>query len=386
MLISRELGPGGSERQLTEIATYLDRSRFVPHVGCFRGGGIRLKELEAAGVTVREFPIPSLRKPSAGVSLARMGHYFQEHAIDIVHAFDVPADLIGVPVAAAFRVPVVLSSQRAHRSLTRGVRWHLLRMIDRIADGIVVNCEAMRRHLVEDEKVPPAKVAVCRNGIDTVRFSPAGAALPASLAGATLVIGTVAVLRPEKDLVTLLRAFQQVRGLWPGMKLLMVGGGPCLEALQAESHALDIADACVFEPPSTQVASWLRAIDIFVLPSISEALSNSLMEAMACGCCAIASRVGGNPELVAHGTTGLLFEPRDAAGLARQLSAAILDPDRRRRMAEAGLALIRNEFSIQASVERMSLIYDSFLKESGVRGLAGDRRSPEPRALAVPPG
>ena len=81
--------------------------------------------------------------------------------------------------------------------------------------------------------------------------------------------------------------------------------------LAAARRRLGIFPDCVFEPATPRVADWLHAIDIFVLPSLSEALSNSLMEAMACGCCVAASRVGGNPELVAHGETGMLFEPRD---------------------------------------------------------------------------
>ena len=99
----------------------------------------------------------------------------------------------------------------------------------------------------------------------------------------------------------------------------MVGSGSCLADLQGRATALGIHPDCVFEPATQRVPDWLNAIDIFVLPSLSEALSNSLMEAMACGCCVAASRVGGNPELVAHGETGMLFEPRDAAGLAEVL-------------------------------------------------------------------
>ena len=90
---------------------------------------------------------------------------------------------------------------------------------------------------------------------------------------------------------------------------------------------------CVFEPATSRVPGWLHAIDIFVLPSLSEALSNSLMEAMACGCCVAASRVGGNPELVAQGETGMLFEPRDAAGLAEVLRLLISDSALRAKLA-----------------------------------------------------
>ena len=124
---------------------------------------------------------------------------------------------------------------------------------------------------------------------------------------AALVVGVVCVLRPEKGLETLLDAFAEVHAIEPGLKLAIVGSGPCLPDLQERARALGIIERCVFEPATPRVADWLRGIDIFVLPSLSEALSNSLMEAMACGCTVAASRVGGNPELVAHGETGMPF-------------------------------------------------------------------------------
>src|SRR5207244_161276 len=103
------------------------------------------------------------------------------------------------------------------------------------------------------------------------------------------------------------------------IRLLIVGSGPALPDLQASARRFALGGRCVFEPATRDVGAWLREIDIFVLPSLSEAFSNSLMEAMASGCCVVASRVGGNPELVVEGETGLLFRAADSADLARSL-------------------------------------------------------------------
>jgi len=105
----------------------------------------------------------------------------------------------------------------------------------------------------------------------------------------------------------------------------------------------------------------LRAIDIFVLPSLSEALSNALMEAMACGCAVVASQVGGNPELVSDGTTGLLFRAGDAAELADRLERLIVDDGLRTRVGVAASESVRQRFSLQASVRRMEEIYEELL-------------------------
>jgi glycosyltransferase involved in cell wall biosynthesis len=181
------------------------------------------------------------------------------------------------------------------------------------------------------------------------------------LRGAELVIGVTCALRPEKGLDTLLDAFAQVRESAPGMKLAIVGSGPCLPDLEQRARALEIAADCVFEPATPHVADWLAGIDIFVLPSLSEALSNSLMEAMACSCAVAASRVGGNPELVAHGENGLLFTPRDPAALAQALRLLIGDPALRHKLGNHAAHTIASRFSLAAAAHRMGEIYAGLL-------------------------
>jgi glycosyltransferase involved in cell wall biosynthesis len=136
-----------------------------------------------------------------------------------------------------------------------------------------------------------------------------------------------------------------------------------LGELRGQAAALGLAGDCTFVPATGQVAAWLRAIDIFVLPSQSEALSNSLLEAMACGCCPVASRVGGNPELVRHGENGMLFE----AGNVEQLSDLLETLVELRVLREqlAGRARCTAErFSMDASARRMEQIYTQLIEAS----------------------
>jgi glycosyltransferase involved in cell wall biosynthesis len=358
LLMVRELNLGGSERQMTEMAKALDRSRFDPRVGCFRPAGLRAEDLRAAGVPIVHFPVPSL---ASVMGALRIAAYVREQNIRLVHTFDTPANLYGVPAARMAGSAVVVSSQRVDRALWPALLRHGLRVTDRLVDGIVVNCEFLRRHLRDDEKAPAGLIHLCYNGIDTCAFQAVRGARPEALQAATLVVGVVCGLRPEKGLDTLLDAFASVRGLVPGMKLAIVGSGPCLTDLQDRARALGILPDCIFEPATPRVADWLHAIDIFVLPSLSEALSNSLMEAMACGCCVSASRVGGNPELIAHGETGMLFEPRDAAGLAEVLRLLVRDPTRRAELAGNAARLIHSRFTREAAALRMGEIYTALL-------------------------
>jgi L-malate glycosyltransferase len=354
--MARELGLGGTERQLAETALALDRRRFQPHVGCFTDGGFRARELREAGVPILELGVRSLVSRSAVAGARRMGAYLARHEIGLVHAFDVPLDLFAVPVARWYRTPVVLSSMRAHRDLTPGLTRHLLRMTDRIVDGIVVNSRAVARKLAGEDGVPASMVRLAYNGLDTSVFRREGerAALPWSEAAA--VIGIVCALRPEKGLSILMDGFRKVKSAHPGVKLLIVGSGPMLAELQARAGA-----DCHFQPAERNVAPWLRAMDIFVLPSLSEALSNSLMEAMGCGCCPVASDTGGNPELVTDGETGLLFPAGNAEALAARLARLLDDPEYRRHLAARAERRMQTHFTREQAARRIGSIYEEFL-------------------------
>ena len=281
-----------------------------------------------------------------------------------MHTFDTPMNCFAVPAAWVFRVPVVISSQRASRRLSNRQEQVVLRVTDHLADAIVVNCEAMRRHMMEDEGVQGERLRTCYNGLDTDRFRPLPKQRPAALEGASVVIGVVCALRAEKGLPTLVEAFAKVvsgdrSDQRSGLRLAIVGSGAMLGKLQEMSVELGIQEKCHFEPSTADVTPWLRGMDIFVLPSLSEALSNSLMEAMACGCAVVASAVGGNPELVSDGVNGLLFQAGDAAELADRLERLIVDEDFRTRAGNAASVLVRQRFSIEASVRRMEEIYQA---------------------------
>jgi L-malate glycosyltransferase len=367
LLLARELDLGGSERQLAVTALELDRNLFQPHVACFRAGGFRARELKRAGVPVLELGVRSLISGSVIHGARRLGRYLERHRIQVVHAFDVPSVLFAVPAARLFQVPVVLASQRAHRALTPGLTRHLLRLTDRLTDGIVVNSQAVARELMTEDGVPRSLLHLAYNGIDTDRFRSDGPRAPLPWPEPHLVIGVACALRPEKGLFTLLDAFAQVLERWPHVRLLLVGGGPIEKQLSERSRQLHLGPACHFQGAVDEVAPWLKPTDIFVLPSLSEALSNSLMEAMACGCCVVASDIGGNPELVEHGKTGLLFPAGDPRALAAALDSLVQDESLRRRLADAGEAFIRERFSSHAAARRMGVIYAGFFDSASMK-------------------
>jgi glycosyltransferase involved in cell wall biosynthesis len=362
LLTVRELNTGGIECDVTKIAVHLDRSQFEPHVACYRAEGIRFEELTRAGVPILHLPVTSLKSPSAWRAAMQMRRYIRDHDIRLTHAYDTSAIFV-VPLARGLRVPAVLSSLLGDRSLLdprtrRQVRW-----TDRIVDRIVVNCEAMRRHVIEDERVAGERIELCYNGVDTRVFYPAAAASrPAPLAGASLVIGTVCVLRPEKALGLLQETFARVRHLKPGMKLVIVGSGPELAKLRANGRTLGLAEDCVFVPATPAVADYLRSFDIFVSSSWSEAFSNTILEAMACGCAVVGSRVGGTPELIGEDERGLLFHSGNPEDLAAKLTALIDNETLRRELGACAAEFARQKLSVDVAARCMAEIYERALR------------------------
>src|SRR3984957_7634647 len=353
LLLARELDLGGSERQMTEIAKTLDRSRFCPHVGCFRPQGIRHAELAASGVPIVDFPVNSFVSFPALSGAWKLGSYIRRHRIRLVHTFDYPLTLFAVPVARSMTRAVVVSSQRSHRSLIPDKYRRWIRMTDRLADAIVVNCKFVRQHLENDEGVAERRVRLCYNGVDLDEFT------PRETPRDSLAIGVVCALRPEKDVGTLIDAFARLQR--SGLRLLIVGGGSMLGELRSQAETRGLTADCTFVPATGQVAEWLHAIDIFVLPSRSEALSNSLLEAMACGCCPVASRVGGSVELIRQGENGMLFEAGDVDQLSHVLETLV----ERRALREQLAARARStaeRFSIGASARRMEQIYAELIE------------------------
>lgn len=357
----RELGIGGCERDLTKLAIALDRQRFEPHVGCFLPDGIRANDLRAAGVPIIEFPVRSFKSPRLAGSVWSLRTYIRRAGIGLVHTFDTPTNIFGIPAAKLAGVPVVGSQLWFPDSIEPALR-PLSRLMNRLADQVVVNSDAVRRYLVEREHFSPDRLFLNHNGVETEVFYPAVGEKPEAVADASVVIGTVCALRPEKRIDLLLRAFARARSAHSGAVLLIVGSGPVEAQLRRLATELGLGNSVRMAPRQQDVARWLRAIDIFVLCSDTESFPNALLEAMACGCAVIGSRVGGVPELVADGASGLLFDAGREDQLAHQIETLLRQQDLRKQLGAEAARRAREEFSMQAVVSRMETLYERLLR------------------------
>ena len=227
---------------------------------------------------------------------------------------------------------------------------------------------------MEEKGLDHSRVFVCDNGVETDVFYPPSQGREARSPNSPVVIGAVAVFRPIKDLPTLMEAFARVHRAHPQARLVIAGSGPVLPELEARRFKLGLEESCSLLPPPGNVADLMRSIAIFVSSSLSEAFSNPILEAMACGCCPVGSRVGGTPELIEDGERGFLFEPGNTEELDNKLSVLIENPLLRHRFADKAAVFARGTLSIQAAAGRLADFYTALLvraQRSGDRLVSG---------------
>ena len=300
------------------------------------------------------------RPGSPKLNALRMARVFRAWRPDVVHTRNWTCidAILGARLA---RVPVVIHGEHGREAGDPEGRNALRRRVRRLLAPLVTEFVAvsqdLARWLVEDVGVPAAKVTQIYNGVDTEAFSPAdkeAARRTLGIRDGAVVIGTVGRLDPVKDHRGLLEAFGRT-ARHPQAQLVVVGDGPCRAELEQVGRRLGLDGRVLMLGERQDVARILRALDVFALPSVGEGISNALLEAMASGLPVIATRVGGNPELVEHDVTGTLVSPRSAEALAAAFDRYLLDPALIRKHGEADRQRALRDFSL----DRMFGAYDS---------------------------
>ncbi len=362
LLLGNVLAPGGTEGQFVEIACGLDRSRWDLHVGCVRAEGLLRTKLEAAGLRAWScVGGTSFKSPRFAAAVLKLAGFLRAHRIRLVHSFDFYSNVLGVPAARLARVPVVIASQRDLGNLRPPLQRRLHNAVLRLADHVVVNAEIVAEGVEKAGSVASSRIVVIPNGVDTARFCGApGEDRPPGRA----TVGTVAMLRPEKGLLDLVRAAGHVVERFPEARFLIWGEGPLRPQLEGSIHELGLSGAVTVAGATLEPEAALRGLDIFVLPSLSEACSNALLEAMATGRPVVATRVGGNPALVEDEVTGLLVPPGDPAALAKAVIRLIEEPELATGLAVRARQQVRTAFSLDRMLERFETLYDQALSWS----------------------
>jgi len=359
---------GGTERQVANLALGIDPSHFDLHLACLRHSGELLAELETLRVPRSEFRIGPLYSPKTLWQGIRLAHYVRRNVIQIVHSFGFYPNVFTVPVARLAGAVIVVASIRDTGDLLTGVQRRLLKLVCRLADCVLVNAEAIRENLIE-QGYDPSNIVVIRNGITLPKASgkERSAALRREL-GIPLSARVVAVfsrLNRMKGVQYFLDAAMVLAGRFPDVHFLVVGDGGSKTELEEHARGPGLGQRIVFTGFRGDVPDLLSEAAISVLPSLSEGTSNTLLESMAAGIPVVATRVGGNPEVVEDGVSGLLVPPRDSAALAAAMARLLEDPDLALRLGRAGMRRVSELFSIDGSVHQTEHLYQRLVDGKG---------------------
>jgi glycosyltransferase involved in cell wall biosynthesis len=362
---------GGAESIALQIATHLDRDRFEPLFCVSRHQSPEAFEAAAELLAAAGVPLLRLERRSR-TSLrpwASLVSQMRERGVDVVHAHKFGSNAWGALLAPLAGGPVLVAHEHGWSFEGQPLRRFVDReLIGRRADAFVAVSRQDLRRMQEVEGIPEAKLRLIPNGIPTPTPDPAAdVRAELGLRPDQPVLGAVATLWPEKALDVLLRAAASLSGDFPGLAVLLAGGegeavdgghSPERRRLAGIAEELGIASRVHFLGRRADVPEVLAALDVAVLCSNSEGSPLAVMEYMEAARPVVATRVGGLPDLVEEGVTGLLVEPQDPAGLAAAIATLLADPQRRAEMGRAGRERRRREFSIEGTVGAIERLYE----------------------------
>ncbi len=374
---------GGLEHKVLQLVLRLDRKRFEPIVSWSWRYGICGEQLQMAGVPVVKIVPFAANCPGVGEATRQI----REIAPDIFHTFSCRENASDVVVAHRARVPIIISGRDnvrhwAPRSPARD--WEF----DRNAktDFITPCCEAAAELCRKLEGVHPRKLITIYNGVEIPPlFQGTSVRQDLGLSDDVLLLGYAAGYRKLKGHETLLYALRSVVDRRPDVHLVCCGDDEegRLEQLTKLSSSLSLDKHVTLLAPFSNMARFYSALDLYLHPSHSEALSMSILEAMSYRLPVVATSVGGTSEAVLDGTTGLLSPPSQPAPLSEAILSIIDRPDVRIAMGTAGRKLVEEKFSLDRMVEAFQKLYlrtalarDEDPRES-VRRFTGVSDSPE---------
>jgi glycosyltransferase involved in cell wall biosynthesis len=371
-------GLGGGERVAADLAIRLDSARFQsvfcvtrPHWGRGQEEGLR-----AAGVRTLTLQRHS---PSNLLAWRPLISLLRRERPDILHCHKFGSNLWGAILGRVTGVPIII----AHEHVWSFEGHALRRLLDRhvIARGahvfLAVSNET-RRKMIEVEGIDPDLVRVLPNGIPTlVETTGRDVRRELGIDAEALVVGTVSVLRPQKALQVLIRCAARLIREFPMLKVIIAGDGPERVNLEALVTELGLDGRVMLVGARRDVSDILAAFDVAVSSSDFEGSPLAVIEYMAAAKAIVATRVGGVPDLIEDGVHGLLVEAQDAEGLASAVARLLREPDLGSRMGEEARERQQAEFTIDAAVHRLELLYGQ-LSAASADGRTGRTRPRRP--------
>jgi sugar transferase (PEP-CTERM/EpsH1 system associated) len=353
--VVQQLRTGGMEKMIAELARHADRTRFDLRFVCLGESGPVANEIRDAGWPVTVLNKPDGLKPKFTLELVRLFHQWRT---DVVHTHNNAALLYAGPAARIADVPVLLQTRHGQAVGTSRKHRAAVRFTSLFADRIVCVSKDSQE-VARKERIRDRQLLTIHNGIDTKRFAFTG---PKAAAPAVMV----ARLVPIKGTEILLRAVHRLIADCPEFRLVVAGDGESLPACVALANELGIADRVQFLGEVRDIPKLLANASMFVLPSFSEGVSLTILEAMARGLPVVTTSVGGNPEVVEAPNTGLLVPAGNSEALASAIREVWTNPARAQAMGQAGRARVETSFDVETMTREYELLYLRLAKKAGL--------------------
>jgi glycosyltransferase involved in cell wall biosynthesis len=335
----------------------LDKHLFTPAVCCIHFKGELAWELERYGIRI--FNLNS-RKPDY-FAFKKIISVIDEFKPLIVHTHNINASIDGVIASVIRNTPVKIHTDHARRFPDKLRYMFAERIVFGFVNRIIAVTEETKKNLIRFEKIPGKKIQVIHNGISGIAPSTKSQnELTRKELGLTqyqFIIGTVARLEMQKGLIYLIRAFPQILRGFPDSCLLITGQGSQYETLRMEAKILGIEKNVKLTGPKLEVGQIFNILDIYVLPSVWEGLPISLLEAMSSQRPIVATQVGGIPQVITDGESGILIPPACESSIALAVCALLKDSSLRTRLAQGARRRFEKEFTAARMVKAHQSIY-----------------------------
>jgi glycosyltransferase involved in cell wall biosynthesis len=352
------LSRAGTETQLIALIRHLDRSRVEPFLCLLRDKPDRPSPLEPEDCPVLRLGVRSFRQPTLPLRMLRLARFLRRERIDVLQLYFPDSTYFGVLTGWLARVPHLVRTRNNLGYALTPWACRLGRLCNRVISRTIANCEACRQSLLADEGPPPESVVVLEGGVDLSRFL----GLPAvNERTGPRRVGMVGNLRPIKEPELLVRAAAIVCAAHPDVTFHIAGEGELRPYLEKQVRALRLEGRFFLAGATADVPGFLGNLDVAVLCSRSEGLSNAVLEYMAAGRPIVVTAVGGNVELIEDGVTGLLAPPGDVSSLALAISRLLEDRRLAARLSAAARRRAVERYSHEARVRRFEDFYVELL-------------------------
>lgn len=358
---------------MVPILAHLDQDIFDLRVCALQSkdGNPIAEEIKDLGIPVDELEIRHMRDIS---NVPELRLYYNTHEPDLIHTQLEFADTLGTAAANILRIPCVSTLHTLGKtdpdvsSVGRQrLKWFFLR---NFCDRIIAVSEQTRQYHIEYGKIDPKKIVTIYNGIIVDRFASippdtrtktrAGLGIPDH----SLVVTTVAVLRKPKGIDYMLEAVPALVSKFPNLIYLLIGDGPHRPAIEERITRLGISDHVILTGQRNDIPELLTAADLFVLPTLTDALPTVLFEALASSLPVVATDIGGIPEIITDKHDGYLVPSQDVDALVSRISKLLDDKKSREIFKINGLRKVRSKFDINVQVKNLTSLYKEVLREN----------------------